>query len=179
MTALDILTLLLCGGAAFFGLQRGFVTESLSLGAWVAAVAAVKFLHAPVAAALTGMVGTSSGAAVLAFALIFGITFLAVRLVARAIGDKTKSSFVGSFDRILGLGFGLVKGLIGATLIFTLFSLIYDTIYGGSTPRPAWVAESRTYPLLNATSGALVDFVAARRKGGQHETGPADEGPAA
>ncbi len=179
MTALDILTLLLCSGAAFFGLQRGFVTESLSLGAWVAAVAAVKVLHAPLAAALTERVGTASGAAVLAFALIFGITFLVVRFVARSLGDKTKSSFIGSFDRILGLGFGLVKGLIGATLIFTLFTLVYDTIYGGTTPRPAWVGESRTYPLLNATSGALVDFVSERRKGGQSDINPADEVPTA
>jgi membrane protein required for colicin V production len=167
MTALDILTLLLCGGAGILGLQRGFVTESLSLGAWVASIAAVKLLHTPVAAALTGMVGTSSGAAVLAFSLIFGITFLAVRLIARQLGEKTKSSFVGSFDRILGLGFGLVKGLIGATLVFTLFTLIYDTIYGGTAERPTWVSTSRTFPLLNATSGALVDFVAERRKGNQ------------
>jgi membrane protein required for colicin V production len=169
MTALDILTLLLCGGAGILGLQRGFVTESLSLAAWIASIAAVKLLHAPVAAILTGMVGTASGAAVLAFALIFGITFLLVRLIARQLGEKTKASFVGSFDRILGLGFGLVKGLIGATLVFTLFTLIYDTIYGGATDRPAWVSTSRTYPLLNATSGALVDFVAARRNASKEE----------
>jgi membrane protein required for colicin V production len=167
MTALDILTLLLCGGAGILGLQRGFVTESLSLAAWIASIAAVKLLHAPVAAMLTGMVGTASGAAVLAFALIFGITFLLVRLIARQLGEKTKASFVGSFDRILG--FGLVKGLIGATLVFTLFTLIYDTIYGGATDRPAWVSTSRTYPLLNATSGALVDFVAARRNASKEE----------
>jgi membrane protein required for colicin V production len=169
MTALDILTLLLCGGAGILGLQRGFVTESLSLGAWIASIAAVKLLHSPVAAMLTGMVGTASGAAVLAFALIFGITFLLVRLIARQLGEKTKASFVGSFDRILGLGFGLVKGLIGATLIFTLFTLVYDTIYGGAADRPAWVSTSRTYPLLNATSGALVDFVAARRNASKEE----------
>ncbi len=172
MTALDILTLLLTGGAALLGLQRGFVTEALSLGAWVAAIAAVKLLHAPVSAMLVEPVGTESGAAMLAFALIYGITFLAVRLVAKSLGQRTKSSVIGGFDRILGLGFGLVKGLIGATIVFTLFTLVYDTLYGGASKRPTWMTSSRTYPLLNATSGALVNYVSERRKAGGNEAAP-------
>ena len=166
MTALDILTLLLAGGAGLLGLQRGFVTESLSLGAWIVAVIAVKLLHGPVSAALAGSVGTESGAAVLAFALIFGVAFLGVRIAARSLGERIKSSSVGGFDRVLGLGFGLVKGLLGATIVFTLVTLVYDTLYGGASKRPEWMTTSRTYPLLNATSGALVTFVEERRKAG-------------
>jgi membrane protein required for colicin V production len=169
MTAFDILTLLLCGGAALLGLKRGFVTEALSMGAWVAAVAAVKLLHAPVAVMLAGPVGTGSGASMLAFALIYGATFLAVRFFARSFGNSVKSSFVGGFDRILGLGFGLLKGLILATILFTLVTLLHDMIYGGISKRPVWMTESRSYALLNATSGALVNFVDKRRKAGGEE----------
>ncbi len=172
MTALDILTLLLCGTAAVLGLKRGFVTEALSLAAWVAAMAAVKLLHSPVSEMLAGIVGTASGAAMLAFALVFGVTFLGVRIFAKSFGNMTKSSAIGGFDRILGLGFGLVKGLIGATIIFTVVTLVYDTLYGGESKRPAWMTESRTYPLLNATSGALVTFVEERRRGGAEATSP-------
>jgi membrane protein required for colicin V production len=173
MTALDILTLLLCGTAAVLGLKRGFVTEILSLAAWFAAVAGVKLLHAPVAAALTDMVGTASGASLLAFALVFGIIFLGVRWFARSLGSKTKSSGIGSFDRVLGLGFGLVKGLTAATLIFTLVTLVLDTFNGGDAKRPEWMTSSRSYALLNATSGALVNFVSERRRGGQEAGGNA------
>ncbi len=165
MTALDIFTLLLAGGAGFLGLQRGFVTEALSLAAWLVAVLAVRLLHAPVAGLLASSVGTESGAAVLAFALVFGIAFLGVRFAARSLGQKTKSSVVGGFDRILGLGFGLVKGLVGATLVFTLVTLVYDTIYGGPKQRPEWMTTSKTYALLNATSGALITYVGERRAG--------------
>ncbi len=167
MTALDIFTLLLVGTAGVLGLKRGFVTEILSLGAWIAAVVAVKFVHAPVAAALTGIVGTTSGASLLAFALVFGIVFLAVRMAARSVGSKTKASAIGSFDRVLGLGFGMVKGLTAATLVFTLVTLVYDTIYGGASKRPDWMTTSRSYLLLNATSGALVKLVADRRSAGR------------
>jgi membrane protein required for colicin V production len=86
MTALDIFTLLLAGGAGLLGLQRGFVTEALSLSAWLVAVLAVKILHTPVAGMLTSAVGTEGGASVLAFALVFGLTFLGVRFAARSKG---------------------------------------------------------------------------------------------
>ncbi len=166
MTALDILTLLLAGGAGLLGLQRGFVTEALSLAAWLVAVMAVKLFHAPVARMLASSVGTESGAAMLAFALVSGLTFLGVRYAARSIGQKTKTSVVGGFDRILGLGFGLVKGLVGATLVFTLVTLVYDTIYGGPKQRPEWMTTSKTYALLNATSGAMITYVGEHRSGG-------------
>jgi membrane protein required for colicin V production len=130
MTAVDICVLLLVGGAAFMGLMRGFVAEALSLIAWVLAVFAVKFAHAPVAHALTATVGTSAGAAVLAFAIVFGVTFFVGKRVAASIGQKSRQSVIGPFDRVLGLGFGALKGLIGATLMFLGFTLVYDTAYG-------------------------------------------------
>jgi membrane protein required for colicin V production len=172
MTALDMLVFLLVGGAALLGLKRGFVTETLSLGAWAFAVMAVKLLHGPVAEILTDVVGTASGAAVLSFALIFGITMFAGRMIARSIGERSKQSTLGAFDRILGLGFGAVKGLIGASLVFLFVSLIYDTIYGSKSVRPAWMTESKTYPLLSASSHALVTFVEERRKGGDEASPP-------
>lgn len=166
MTALDIIVLLLVGWFGFRGLRSGFVTETLSLIAWVLAIAAVKLFHAPATVALTDRIGTASGAAVLAAALLFGVTFMIGRYVANCIGGVTKSSVLGPFDHILGLGFGALKGLIGASIMFMFTSLGYDTVYGGKSPRPAWMAQSRTYPLLNATSGALVDFVDERRRNG-------------
>ena len=174
LTALDMLVLLLVGGGALLGFMRGFVMEVLSLLAWVAAILALKLLHDPVTGMLEGAVGTRAGAAVLAFALVFGLTFIAVKLVARRIGGATKKSAVGPIDRLLGGGFGALKGLIGATLLYLAASLVYDTIYGRSAERPAWMAESRTYPLLHATGGAIVDFVERRRRGGE----PADDAQA-
>ncbi len=163
MTGLDILVLLLVGGLGARGFMRGFTTEALTLLAWIAAIVAVKLLHEPLAYALTDTVGAASGAAVLAFALIFGITFMLGRLVANRFGAATRSSMLGSFDRVLGLGFGALKGLIGASLIFLVASLLYNTIYGGRSERPEWMIASRTYPLLNATSRALVDYVGRRQ----------------
>ena len=102
LSALDILVLIAVVGAAAFGLMRGFVTEVLSLFAWVAIVFAVKLFHTPVAAALSGVVGTVSGAAVLAFAVIAGVTYIGGRMVAGAIGNRARTSVMGPLDREIG-----------------------------------------------------------------------------
>lgn len=162
-TALDIVVLLLVGGAAILGFLRGFTTEVLSLLAWVAAIFALKFLHGPATALLSGWVGTEGGATVLAFALVFGVTFLIGRLAARAIGRRTRQSVLGGFDRLLGVGFGALKGLIIATVLYLAASLVYDVVYGARAERPEWMRESRTWPLLHASGRALVDFVEYQR----------------
>jgi len=163
LTALDVIVLLLVGGGALFGFMRGFVCEALSLLAWVAAVVALKFFHAPVAAALVAPVGTEAGAAVLAFAIVFGLVFIVGKMIARRIGASTRNSVVGPIDRLLGGGFGALKGLIGATLLYLGVNLVHDTLYGYAAPPPEWIAQSRTWPLLHASGRAIVDFVEARR----------------
>ena len=163
MTALDVITLLLVGGGLVLGTMRGFVRELLSLAALVAAIVALKLVHTPVTAALEGPVGTWAGASVLAFALVFGTVFLIGKLIAHRVGGATRRSFIGPVDRVLGAGFGALKGLIVATLLYLCANLIYDLWAGRQAERPDWMADSRTYPLLNASGRAIVDFVEWRR----------------
>ena len=165
LTSLDVIVLLAVAGAALLGLKRGFVTEVLSLFAWVAIVAALKLFHISLSQALTGIVGTVSGAAVLAFAILVGATYIGGKLVANAIGARTRTSVLGPLDRALGFGFGALKGLILASLGFLLVTLVVDTVGGGPARRPLWMTQSRTYPLLNATSAGIADFVDRRRRG--------------
>src|SRR3546814_17885532 len=104
LTSLDILVLLLVGGGAVFGFLRGFVCEVLSLLAWVAAIVALKFFYEPVRAALEEPVGM--GGAVLAFALVFGVVFLAGQHVARPIGGEESNWVVGRGVVVVRGGFG-------------------------------------------------------------------------
>ena len=165
LTALDMVVLIGVALAAALGLRRGFVSEVLSLFAWVATVIALKLFHAPLTHILAAIVGTVSGAAVLAFAIVVGITYLGGRLVANALGKRTRTSVLGPVDRALGFGFGAVKGLLLASLAFMLVALVVDTARGGRARRPAWITESRTYPLLDATSAGIADILDRRRRG--------------
>ena len=165
MTALDVFVFLLLIGGGAIGFVRGFVHEVISLLAWAVAIAMLKLFHTQLWSGLENSFHWSSAAsAVLAFAILFVPTFLIVKLLARSIGGRTRRhSVLGPYDRVLGGGFGALKGLLGATLFFLLANLATDMVYGPQAERPQWMTKSHTYPLLNASGRAIVDWVQARR----------------
>ena len=165
MTALDVFVFLLLFGSAAVGFVRGFVHEVISLFAWIVAVAMLKLFHTQLWGGIENSMDASpAAAAVIAFAVLFVPSFLLVKLIARALGGRTRRhALLGPFDRVLGCGFGALKGLLGATLFFLLANLATDMVYGPEADRPAWMMHSRTYPLLNASGRAIVDWVEARR----------------
>lgn len=165
MTALDVFVFLLLIGGGAVGFVRGFVTEVFSLFAWIVGIAMLKLFHTQLWTGIQNSFDTSPAAgAVLAFAILFVPSFVMVKLLARQIGGKTRRSLLlGPFDRVLGGGFGALKGLLGATLFFLLANLATDMVYGPEAERPEWMVKSRTYPLLNASGRAIVDWVEARR----------------
>lgn len=163
LTALDIVVLALLAGGLVLGTVRGFVSEALSLFAWFAAIFVLKLLHAPATIMLTGITHSYYGAAVLAFLLVFGATFFAGKLVAGSLGRRTRQSVLGPVDRLLGAGFGALKGLLVATILFLGANLLADMWSGEASQRPEWLRSSRTYPLLNASGRAVLSFVRHRR----------------
>jgi membrane protein required for colicin V production len=165
MTALDVFVFLLLIGGGAVGFVRGFVHEVLSLFAWIVGIAMLKLFHTQLWTGLMNSFGWgSAAAAVLAFAILFVPSFVLVKLIARQLGGRTKrSALLGPFDRVLGGGFGAVMCLIGVTLFFLLAYLATDMVYGADAERPEWMVKSRTYPLLNASGRAIVDWVEARR----------------
>lgn len=166
MTALDILVLLLLGGGAMLGFVRGFVHETLSLIAWIAAIAALKLFHSDLRARLVDPLESWEGATVIAFLLLFVPTYALVKFLARALGGASRRSVLGPVDRVLGGGFGALKGLIAATFLFLLANLATDLVYRPEAARPQWMTRSRSFPLLNATSRSIVRWVEERRRPG-------------
>lgn len=165
LTALDVVVMILVCGGAIAGFSRGFVQELLSLLAWVLAILAVRMFHEPVTGMLTPSIGSETGAAVAGYALLFGVVFLLGKWLARSIGSKSRQSVVGAFDRVLGAGFGMVKGMVIATALFMLATLIVDVYAGKEAARPAWMRDSRTFPALNASSAAMSALIDLRRPG--------------
>jgi membrane protein required for colicin V production len=165
MTALDIFVFILLIGGAAIGFVRGFVHEVISLAGWIVAIAMLKLFHTQLTAGIDNSFDvTPASASILAFTLLFLPTFLLVKLLARSIGGRTRRSpLIGPVDRALGGGFGALKGLLGATLFFLLANLATDMVYGPQADRPEWMTRSRTFPLLNASGRAIVDWVEARR----------------
>ena len=163
MTGFDIAVLLIVGLGTITGFMRGFVHEVLALCAWIFALVAIRYLHTSLTAFLAPLIGTSSGAAVLAFAVLLLVPYAAIKLIANWLGARSRNSVLGPIDRVLGFGFGAVKGMIIVVLGFSVLMLGYDITWGPSG-RPDWIRQSRTYPFVNAASEALVVMIAKRRQ---------------
>jgi membrane protein required for colicin V production len=173
MTGFDIIVLLIVGVAAVGGFMRGFVQEVLSLAAWVLAVFAVRYLHTDLTAFLFEYIGTPSGAAVLALVLLLLIPYAAIKLIASRAGRSARNSVLGPIDRVLGFGFGAVKGVIIVVMAFALLVLGYDTTWGVGG-RPTWMTTARTYSFVNAAADAMVQLIDERQRRLQGEAAPAE-----
>ena len=163
MSGFDIVVLLFVGIGALTGFFRGFVQEILTLAAWIFAIFAIRMFHTPVTEVLVPYIGEGSGSAILAFALLLLGPYVAVRLVARWAGSKSRGSLLGPIDRVLGFGFGAVKGVIIVVLAFSVLVLGYDTVWGVAG-RPDWIVTARSYPFVNASSEAMVKMINERRQ---------------
>ena len=166
MTGFDILVLVVVGALASLGFLRGFVQEAISLLAWGASIFAIHTLHSPLSDVLTPHVGTESGASVLAFFLLLFLPYLLIRGLARYLGSASRGSALAPVDRVLGFGFGAVKGTLIIVLGYSVLMLGYDTIWGANG-RPAWIRHSRSYSFIDASSVALVDMIGQRRREAQ------------
>ena len=163
MTGLDILVMIVVGACAVTGFLRGFVQEILALCAWVFALFAIHYLHGPLYEFLKPEIGTTSGASVLAFAVMLLVPYATIKVLAGKMGQSSRASVLGPIDRVLGFGFGTIKGFIIVVLAFSLVVLGYDLVWGAGG-RPNWIAQARTYPFINAGSEKLVDLIAERRQ---------------
>ena len=162
MTGFDIIVMAVVGIGAIRGLLRGFVQEVLELAAWLLALVCIHAFLSPLTVFLEPHLHSGSGASVLAFLLLALVPYGAARLLAGYMGSASRNSVLGPVDRVLGLGFGAVKGALIIVLGFSVVVLGYDTVWGAGG-RPDWLTKSRTYPFVNASSDALVKAIGKRR----------------
>lgn len=171
LTGFDLVVLTLVGLLALIGLIRGFTHELIGLAGWVAAILAVRLFHEGLTGWLIPRTGGEGSAATIAFILLFFGTLLAARLVASAAGGRAKRSLLGPFDRLLGLGFGALKGVILASALFLMAQFMTGLFDDDRVP-PAWLGESRSAPLLALTANAMVGWVS-----DMSANAPADDRP--
>lgn len=162
MTLLDIIVLFVVAVAAIGGFLRGLVQEVLSLAAWILAAFSVHYLHPSLTEFLRDYYDAEPATPILAFAILLLIPYAAMRVIASNVGQASRGSILGPIDRVLGFGFGAVKGALIVVFAFSILVLGFDTVWGYKG-RPDWITQARVYPATDAFSRELVILVAERR----------------
>jgi len=154
MTGFDIAVIAVILVSGVFAYWRGFVREALSIAAWVFAAAAAYYAF-PYALPLaerflpkgtTADIATGAGG--------FLIALIVFHILAKAIANRVKHSTLSPIDRALGLIFGLARGVILVCVAYIALAWFMPA----GEKRPAWLAESRTLPFLEAGAEKLESY---------------------
>ena len=105
------------------GLWRGLIFEVLSLIGWVAAYVAAQAFTPSVAAHLPLGEPDSAVNYGAAFAITFVLALVLWSLMARLISLLVKATPLGVVDRVLGAGFGLLRGGVLLLALATVIAL--------------------------------------------------------
>ena len=150
----DVTLLLLLAVSVLVGLWRGLVFELLSIGGWVAAYFACPYLAPLIERWLPqerlGPSLTHVAGLVLGFILVIVVWGLGAKLLRALI----HASPLSVFDRLLGAGFGVLRGLLVCLLLVVIVSM---------TPvvtSPTWQASQvapKLQQLLQAMRPVLPD----------------------
>ncbi|NCP13238.1 MAG: CvpA family protein [Sphingomonadales bacterium] len=162
MALLDILIAIIVAVAAIGGFMRGLVQEVLSLAAWVLAAFAVHFLHPDLTQGLRTLYQAEPAVSLLAFALLLLIPYAAMKVIIGNASSASDGAVLGPIDRVLGFGFGAVKGALIAIFAFALLVTGFDQNWGYAG-RPLWITQARTYAAADAFSRQLLPSIAVRR----------------
>lgn len=105
------------------GLFRGFIREALSVASWIAAIWVAVTFSSPFSNILAGFIGSSSLRTGIAFSLLFFLTFLVGSMVSSFFNFLARKSGLKGTDRLLGMAFGLCRGILVVALGIMLVNL--------------------------------------------------------
>jgi len=149
-TTLDYVIVLIVLVSAGFAAWRGFLWETLSIFAWVAAALACLYFGPMVIPYLSDYVHQAWLVSLLAYAAVFLVVFIPLAVISRRFSNSVKRSAIGLLDRVAGIGFGVVRGLVIVGLAYWAFTAIVP-----AHKRPVWVTEARLLPMVQTTTAIL------------------------
>ena len=128
MTGADIVILVIIGISALLSLVRGFIKEALSLVTWIAAFWVSLAFTDRAADLLANWVSLPSARAALAFAGLFVAVLLLGGLVNYLIGQLVRKTGLGGTDRMLGMVFGVLRGVMVVAVLVLLAALVVGLV---------------------------------------------------
>ena len=131
--------------SVLMGLLRGFIGEVLALACWIAAFW-VAWVFGPQLAAAFTAIDTPSARLLLGYAICFLGVLMAGAILSFLMRKLIAGSGLSGSDRLLGMVFGLIRGLALVTLLVLVL---------GFTPlaRDPWWQNSQLLPTFQRTAG--------------------------
>ena len=135
----DYTILAVLGLSVLMGLWRGFIGEVLALACWALAFWVAWTLGPALAERFSDSISTPSVRILLAYALCFVAVLIAGAIVTFLMRKLVEGSGLSGSDRLLGMVFGLARGLALVVLVVLLLGFT-------PFPRDPWWHQSQLLP---------------------------------
>lgn len=126
--------------SALISIARGFVREALSLLVWVVAFVVAFFFSERLAPLLGNLVELPSLRYLAAFAILFVCTLIVGSVVNFLVVQLVRMTGLSAVDRLLGMMFGVCRGVLIALLILIFLPKIIPV------DQDPWWQQSRLIP---------------------------------
>lgn len=143
ITPVDIGALVLLVIAGAMGLSSGFIHSVLFIGSWVLAGVGAWRLTPHLQPEVQKYVASEQIAYFSTLLAIFVVLLIVLTLFASAIGRAVRASGLKGLDKIVGMAFGLVCGLVVLATGFLLYTYIVKP-----ATLPPIIANARLFPLV-------------------------------
>lgn len=154
VTFIDFLIVLIIVVSAAYAAWRGFVSETLTIFEWVAAALACLYIGPYLIPMMRSLFSQEWLASLLAYASVFLAVFIPFAFLSHRISQGVKSSPIGPLDRVAGVGFGILRGLVIVGLAYLAF-----TYFVPIRQHPRWLVEAELLPMVQNTSEVLLSIV--------------------
>lgn len=148
MTVFDYVVIGIVAASLLLGLWRGVVGEVIALAAWVLAFVAAREFGGPIGDGVFSGIADLGMRALAGFAAAFVGVLALMALVRMAASGLIKALGMGLSDRLLGLIFGLARGLVIAMILVAVLGMT------SAPQQPWWQQAGLAGPLETAVLAA-------------------------
>jgi membrane protein required for colicin V production len=153
VNSVDIAVIVVLLISGVIALVRGFVYEVLAMAGWVLAALAAVWGLQYIRPLIAPHISNQTLADVAGGAAIFLVVLLISSFITHSISRQVRKSAVSAVDRSLGFAFGLVRGLVLASLCY----MVVDKLT--APDEPAVLAAAKTRPMLAAGSRMIQSLI--------------------
>lgn len=151
MTLFDIIAIAILLISGLIGFSRGAVRELVTVFAFTLAAMAALYLLPMVGPLVAERVKPGWAANAVAVVGVFLAAFIALRVAAHVLIQRLhETAALGTIDRTIGLGFGILRALVFLGVFYLAFNV--------ATPPellPRWISQAKLYPLARGSAEVL------------------------
>ena len=167
LTLLDYIVFGIIGLSTLFAFIRGFIGSFLSLVGWIAAIYLSYELYPSFKPFLESKISNEIVLLIAGHSILLTILLITFAIINAIIGSLIKKFTSGLLDRILGLGFGALRGALIIAFFFMLTATSVSILKKGdeSTKKteddimPKFIKEAQTYNYMKTGRDVLSDFI--------------------